>query len=173
MEHSMENAPAILVLASGATETGDFQLSGIQRITHGVNLLKAGRAQHLYISTGYSPRTGHLEYGWVASYTQLLNLDPASFTIFISPEITTTFTEASYARKVLAAEKIDTILLVTSGAHIYRSFLTFRQAGFNVLPAPAHNRTNIFYSSENHLTSMRAALHEWLGLIYYRLRKRI
>lgn len=173
MEHSTADAPAILVLASGATKTGEFQLSGIQRITHGVNLLKAGRAPHLYISTGYSTRTGHLEYGWVASYTQLLNLDPASFTIFVSPEITTTFTEASYARKALAADNIDTILLVTSGAHIYRSFLTFSQAGFNVLPAPVHNRTNIFYSSENYLTSMRAALHEWLGLIYYRLRKRI
>jgi len=173
LDHSPENAEAIMVLASGATETGDFQLSGIQRITHGVELLKEGRAPHLYISTGYSPRTGHLEYGWVASYTRLLELDPASFTILVSPEITTTFTEAAYARKVLAAANIRRILLVTSGAHIYRSRLTFLKAGFEVLPAPAHNRTNVIYSSENYLTALRAALHEWLGLIYYRLRKRI
>jgi len=173
LEHSPENAEAILVLASGATRTGEFQLSGIQRITHGVNLLKAGRAPHLYISTGFSSELGHLEYGWVASYTRLLGLDPASVTIFISPEITTTFTEAAYARKELAAKSINRILLVTSGAHIYRSWLTFIKSGFEVLPAPSHNRLNVFYSSENHLTLMRAALHEWLGLIYYRLRQRI
>jgi uncharacterized SAM-binding protein YcdF (DUF218 family) len=173
LEHSTENAQAILVLASGATKTGEFQLSGIQRVTHGVNLLKAGRAPHLYISTGYSKEDGHLEYGWVASYTRLLGLDPASFTIFVSPEITTTFTEAAYARKELAAKNINRILLVTSGAHIYRSRLTFIKSGFEVLPAPSHNQINVFYSSENHLTLLRGALHEWLGLIYYRLRQRI
>jgi uncharacterized SAM-binding protein YcdF (DUF218 family) len=172
-EHSTDKAEAILVLASGATETGEFTLSGIQRVTHGVNLLRQGRAPHLYISTGYSTRYGHLEYGWVSSYTRLLQLDPASYTIFISPEITTTFTEAAYARKILASSNINTILLVTSGAHIYRSLLTFRQAGFNALPAPSHNQKNVFYSSENYLTLMRAVLHEWLGLIYYRLRQRI
>lgn len=173
VEHSGEKAEAILVLASGATETGDPQLSGLQRVTHGIKLLKQGQAPHLYLSTGFSHRTGYAEAGWVASYTDLIGLDPASFTIFVSPEITTTFTEAAYARKTLQAKGINTILLVTSGAHIYRSCLTFRKAGFNVLPAPAHNLNNVFYSSENYLTSMRAVLHEWLGLIYYRLRGRI
>ncbi len=173
VEHSNDNAEAIFVLASGATETGDPTLSGLQRISHGAKLLKAGRAPHLYISTGYSKRTGHLEHGWVASYTELLELNPASFTILVSPEITTTFTEAAHARKVLAAKGINCILLVTSGAHIYRSWLTFMKAGFEVLPAPAHNRASVVYSSESYLTALRASLHEWLGLVYYRLQKRI
>ena len=173
IEHSQENAEAVLVLASGATETGDAQFSGLQRVGYGAKLLKEGRAPHLFISTGYSKRTGHAEFGWVSSYTRMLELDPASYTILVSPQITTTFTEAAYARKVLSEKRINRILLVTSGAHIYRSCLTFRKAGFNVLPAPAHTRDNVFYSSENYLTLMRAALHEWLGLIYYRLCQRI
>lgn len=173
LEHAKDNAEAIFVLASGATETGDPALSGLQRINHGVKLLKEGRAPHLYLSTGYNERTGYTEYGWVASYTRLLGLDPASFTIFRSSDITTTFTEAAYAHKLLTEKKISKILLVTSGAHIYRSLLTFKQAGFTVLPAPAHTKENIFYSSDDYLSSLRAALHEWIGLVYYRLRKRI
>lgn len=173
LEHATDNAEAIFVLASGATETGDPTLSGLQRINHGVKLLKEGRAPHLYLSTGYSERSGHTEYDWVATYTHLLSLDPASFTILRSSDITTTFTEAAYARKLLAERDKNKILLVTSGAHIYRSLLTFKQAGFTVLPAPAHTKENIFYSSDNYLNSLRAALHEWIGLVYYRLHKRI
>ncbi|MBU1109105.1 MAG: YdcF family protein [Candidatus Riflebacteria bacterium] len=173
LEHSAENAEAIFVLASGATETGDPQLSGLQRINHGIKLLKENRAKHLYISTGFSPGNGNMEAPWVASYTQLIGLDPASFSILNSPEITTTATEAQYAHKKLAEKRINRILLVTSGAHIYRSKATFSKAGFEVLPAPAHNRDNIFYASENYLTSLHAAVHEWIGLVYYWLRDRI
>ena len=173
LEHSAGKAEAIFVLASGATETGDPQLSGLQRINHGIKLLQEGRGRHLYLSTGFSARKGNVEAPWVASYTQMIGLDPASFTILNSPEITTTATEAQYARKILAQSGINRILLVTSGAHIYRSEATFSKAGFEVLPAPAHNRNNIFYASENYLTSLHAAVHEWVGLIYYWLRDRI
>lgn len=172
-EHSTGNADAILVLASGATETGEPALSGLQRVNHGIKLLKEGRAKHLYLSTGFSPRTGHDEAAWVASYTRLFELNPASFSILVSPEITTTATEAGYARKRLTAEGANSILLVTSGAHIYRSCATFSKAGFEVLPAPVHNRKNIFYASDSYIISLQAALHEWIGLIYYWLRDRI
>ncbi|PKL43217.1 MAG: hypothetical protein CVV41_10890 [Candidatus Riflebacteria bacterium HGW-Riflebacteria-1] len=173
ISHSADNADAIFVLASGASKTGDPGFSGLQRVNHGIRLLKEGRARHLYLSTGFSPITGYAEAAWVASHTGLFELDPASFSILISPDITTTATEAGYARKTLAAAGANSILLVTSGAHIYRSCATFKKAGFEVLPAPVHNRKNIFYASDDNLTSLRAALHEWIGLIYYQLRDRI
>ena len=173
ISHSTENADAIFVLASGATKAGDPGFSGLQRVNHGIRLLKEGRARHLYLSTGFSPTYGHDEAAWVASYSSMFELSPASFSILISQDITTTATEAAYARKILKAAGAQRILLVTSGAHIYRSCATFEKAGFEVLPAPVHNQKNIFYASDDYLTSLRAALHEWIGLIYYQLRDRI
>lgn len=172
-EHSSENAQAIVVLASGGTPTGEPGLSGMQRVTHGIELLKHGRAPLLVVSTGYSKKTGHAESAWVASYTDLFALNPASLTILISEEIVTTATEAAYARKRLEKLGINRILLVTSNAHIYRSCRTFSKAGFEVLPAPTHNAKNIFYASEHYLTSLNAVIHEWVGLLYYYLRDRI
>lgn len=171
LEHSLESAQAIFVLASGATQAGDPGYSGLQRVTHGIKLLQQGRAPHLFISTGYSSARGHEEALWVASYTSMFSLPAASYTILISPEIVTTATEAAYAHKVLSRQKIDDILLVTSGAHIYRTVITFKKAGFtSIKPAPPHNRHNIYYANESFIGSFNAAMHEWIGLLYYWLK---
>lgn len=173
LEHSKEPAQAIFVLASGATMAGEPGYSGLQRVMHGVKLLKSGQAPHLFLSTGYSKINGHAEAAWVASYVALLNIDPASITVLISPEIVTTATEAQYARKALGEKGIDDILLVTSGSHIYRSYLTFKKAGFSVKPAPVHNKFSILYANENFTGSFYAAAREWFGLLYYKLMNRI
>ena len=68
---------------------------------------------------------------------------------------------------------LKNILLVTSGAHIKRSEMVFKKAGFRVLPAPVHNSESVYYANDNYLTNLNAAIHEWVGLIYYRLRGRI
>lgn len=173
LEHSDKNAHAILVLASGASPTGDPGFSGMQRVLHGVKLLKEQKAPRLFISTGYSKTSQHLEAAWVASYTQLLEVCPASLTILVSKKIVTTVTEAEYAYQEMSKLGIHKILLVTSGAHIYRSCSTFCKVGFEVYAAPVHNKNNIFYANENYLASFNAAIHEWLGLILYSLRQNI
>lgn len=173
LPHSTENAQAILVLASGSTKTGDPGFSGLQRVSHGARLLKQGRAPLLFISTGYSQVTQHAEAAWVSSYTSLLEINPASLSILVSNEIVTTATEASYAKKQLEKLGINRILLVTSGAHIYRSCQTFARTGIETLPAPVHNAASVLYGSEHNLTAFNAAVHEWVGLLYYYLRDRI
>ena len=170
--HSTEQADAVLVLASGANLAGEPNLSTYQRVIHGANLLKSGQAKHLFISTGYNTNKGFLEYYAVASLTQILDIPKDKVTIFKSEDIITTATEAEYAKKILFAKGINKILLTTSNAHIYRSCLTFEKLGFKVLPAPCHNKITTVYSNNN-LTMFRAAMHEWIGLVWYYLRGRI
>ncbi len=173
LEHSKEPAQAIFVLASGATMAGDPNYSGLQRVTHGIKLLKNGQAPHLFISTGWSKINGDAEAKWVASYVALIDVSPASITILISPEIITTSTEAQYAHRVLSARGVKDILLVTSGAHIFRSNLVFKKAGFDVKPAPVHDKYSVLYANENFSGSFHAAMREWFGLIFYWLTSKI
>jgi len=173
LEHSREPAQAIFVLASGSTMAGEPNYSGLQRVMHGIRLLKSGQAPHLFLSTGYSKVYGQAEADWVASYVAMLDVERTSITILVSPEIVTTATEAQYARKVLGEKGINDILLVTSGAHIYRSYLTFKKAGFSVKPAPVHNQFSVLYANENFTGSFHAATREWFGLLYYRLFNRV
>jgi len=170
MPHSQENAEAIVVLASGATRGGDPGYSGYQRVSHGLRLLQQNRAPLLVISTGYSNFNRHAEAAWVASYTQMFAVDQSRVKILVSKDIVTTATEAEYIHKTLSQAGIRKILLVTSNGHIYRAALTFAGRGFEVLPAPTHNAESIFYASEHYLQSFQAAVHEWIGLIYYSLR---
>lgn len=170
--HSSETADAVLVLASGATQAGDPSHSAYQRVIHGAKLLKSGQAKHLFISTGFSPINGFMEYDAVASLTQMLDIPKDKVTIFKSEEIVTTATEALYAKKQFDARGINKILLTTSNGHIYRSCKTFEKLGLKVLPAPCHNTQTTVYADHN-LAMFRAAMHEWIGLCWYYIRGRI
>ena len=69
----------------------------------------------------------------------------------------------------------QTWLLVTSAFHMPRAMMVFQKAGWNVAPAPTGYLTNGVYSSHlqfnlgQHLTEMAWAVHEYFGLLAYRL----
>jgi uncharacterized SAM-binding protein YcdF (DUF218 family) len=170
LEHSSEDADVIVVLASGATIAGDPSLSGYQRSLHGIELLKDNRAKTLLISTGHSLRRGFAEAGWVASLTEIIDAPKHRIRILKSKRITTTYTEAQYVAEELQKMNATKILLVTGGYHIFRSKKVYEKLGFEVFPAPSHTKNGIYYSTGHYLRSLDASIHEWVGLIYYRLR---
>jgi uncharacterized SAM-binding protein YcdF (DUF218 family) len=83
---------------------------------------------------------------------------------------------ARFSASLLRPAGINRILLVTDAMHMPRSRAIFETVGFDVIPAPT-----IFYSRER-LTALdflpggealrrsEYALHEWIGLLWYRLR---
>lgn len=166
--NSNKKADAIIVLASGSTPSGDPGYSGFQRVSHGVRLYKEKRAPKLIISTGYSDVYGFNEFVWVSSFTSLLEVDKSGLTVLKDESIITTKAEGEYIKKHFP--ELKTILLVTSGSHIKRSEMVFRKKGFNVLPASTHDKNSVNYAYESYLTAFNAAIHEWIGLLYYKLR---
>lgn len=90
----------------------------------------------------------------------------------------TTWENATDTRALLAAQGIDRILLVTQALHMPRAVLAFRHAGFSVVPAPVDFDTDgarlpwllqLAPSPERFMRSAQA-LHEYAGLLFYRLR---
>lgn len=87
----------------------------------------------------------------------------------------TTRENAEYSARLLAANGIQHILLVTDAMHMRRSQFAFKQAGLQVTSAPT-----LFFSrdqlgilsllpSAEGLRRSHYAVHEWLGLLWYQL----
>ncbi len=83
---------------------------------------------------------------------------------------------ALHASLLLQKAGITRILLVTDALHMPRSVRSFVQAGFDVVPAPtAFLATRpldaaSFIPGAPALKNSHYALHEWIGLLWYRLR---
>lgn len=86
-----------------------------------------------------------------------------------------TWENAAFTRALIDPKPDETWLLVTSAAHMPRSVGAFRAAGWRIVPYPVDYLTGarkwgVRFSLEAGLRSGCAALHEWIGMAYYRLR---
>lgn len=87
-----------------------------------------------------------------------------------------TIENAEYSRLVAQPKPGERWLLVTSAFHMPRAMAAFRAAGFNVEACPVDWRTRgsldasrFFGSLSEGLARTDAAVHEWVGLVAYRL----
>jgi len=84
--------------------------------------------------------------------------------------------EARFLMPLFKEHHVDTIYLVTNAWHMPRSIYVFKQTGLNVIPAPMGYVTktsklsflDCLPSSEGLSTSIMA-IHEYVGLLWYRL----
>jgi len=88
-----------------------------------------------------------------------------------------TYENAFYCKQICDAHGFKRPLLVTSGFHLKRATHSFAYVGLDVIPYPCALTTwqNKPFRFRHLLPSASAfygsalALHEWIGLIYYRL----
>lgn len=86
---------------------------------------------------------------------------------------------AIFSREMLQPLKIDKILLVTHAFHMKRAKIEFEKVGFNVQIAPtaylsSTNKDELtifdFLPSAQAMLNSTLALHEYMGLLWYKLR---
>jgi uncharacterized SAM-binding protein YcdF (DUF218 family) len=88
----------------------------------------------------------------------------------------TTFENALFTAKLLKADKVTTIVLVTQAWHMRRALWSFERAGLRAIPYPApltydeNDRLADYLPNIGALERSYHALHEAIGLAYYRLR---
>jgi uncharacterized SAM-binding protein YcdF (DUF218 family) len=73
---------------------------------------------------------------------------------------------------VVAVDASQRWLLVTSAMHMPRAVACFRAAGWDVTPYPTNFRRGpeLLSALPDNLEDVDLAVHEWVGLLYYRLR---
>ncbi|MEZ5817058.1 MAG: YdcF family protein [Hyphomicrobiaceae bacterium] len=96
--------------------------------------------------------------------------------IVIEPKSRNTYENAVFTHAMLAPQRGDRFLLVTSAAHMPRAMGAFRHAGFDVTAYPTDYRSNLPDETFHTFSSMPAglkrfdeAVKEWIGLVAYRL----
>jgi len=88
----------------------------------------------------------------------------------------TTYENAVFTAKLLKADNVTTIVLVTQAWHMRRALWSFERAGLHAIPYPAPltydetGRIDDYLPSISALEQSYRALHEAIGLAYYRLR---
>jgi uncharacterized SAM-binding protein YcdF (DUF218 family) len=111
----------------------------------------------------------------------LLDLRVEDRHIIVENASRSTYENAVETRKHLDSLGINTIALVTDASHMRRAVLCFQKQNITVIPAPTgHRATELDRSLFNNLLPSPAALegchtalHEWLGLAWYRFKNRI
>jgi uncharacterized SAM-binding protein YcdF (DUF218 family) len=87
-----------------------------------------------------------------------------------------TFENALLTQKLLQPDNVNTVVLVTNAWHMRRALWSFERVGLHAIPYPAPLTYERFDRPDDFLPSMRAleesyhALHEAIGLAYYRWR---
>lgn len=107
----------------------------------------------------------------------LIRLGVAEDKVFAESHAENTWQNAIYIKDLLAKKGIKDIILVTSAWHIPRSVWCFEAQGFNVIPAPTAYLTSqqdydmrSFIPRWTVFSDSGQALHEYLGLFWYRLK---
>lgn len=96
--------------------------------------------------------------------------------LLLVPGSQTTHEDSTFARRALPPHAAPVILLVGTGMHMPRTLASFRKQGYRPIPAPALQQAWIARMPHAWLPHLgmwffsRASLHEYIGLLYYRLR---
>jgi uncharacterized SAM-binding protein YcdF (DUF218 family) len=150
------------------------------RIFHAIRLAKAHYAPYVICTGGKIKFLFDFPGSEAATMADLIRefggIDSAS--IIIEDKAQNTHDHAPRVKEILEKRGFTKdIILVTSAMHMYRSVAIFRKAGFTVYPAPtdfwvaAGGTPGLFdfLPDAEALTSSTAILHEYYGLLAYRI----
>ncbi len=170
---------AIVVLSAGRNEQA-AEFGGVDVVGENT-FLRLRYAAHLHRMTGLpllvsggrplgeeGPSLAHL---MAESLQQDFGID----TVWLEERSRTTGENALFSEEILTQKGIDTILLVTQAWHMPRSVAIFEQLGLKVIPAPtafvgSGDDFQIFLPSAKYLHATRYALHEMVGMLWYKIR---
>jgi uncharacterized SAM-binding protein YcdF (DUF218 family) len=172
----VKNAQAIVVLGGGrnreAPEYGGDTVSsgGLVRLRYAATLHRVTGLPVLV--TGGKPDGGEL-----SEAETMRRALTTEFTVpvkWVEEKAENTRESAARVASILGMAGIHRVLLVSHAAHMRRSIEAFTGAGLQLVPAPTDflgPLTSLdFLPQTGGLDASSRALHEWLGILWYRLR---
>lgn len=167
---------AIVVLGGGVTgfapEYGKSRLkdNSLQRIYYARHVLEQVSLPVL-ITGGFPWGEPDSEAALMGHALGLMGVQPR----WLEEQSRNTWENAVYSAALLKPAGIDTVVLVTDAWHLRRGVESFHAQGLKVLPAPTGFRGKTYDDIRTYLPETYAlhhtwdALHEWLGILVYRL----
>lgn len=157
------------VMAIGSSVERALELARLSRLHPEARLVFTGGSGDLL-------RQDIKEADEAAPLFTLLGIDPHR--LISENRARNTHENAVFTRELVHPRPEETWVLITSAAHMPRAVGCFRRAGWRVIPWPVDFNTMgteslRFGFDPGNLTRLRGALHEWIGLLIYRLTDRI
>lgn len=174
----LQAADAIVVLGGGgriaAAEYGSDTLKGIslERLRYAAHLHRASGLPIL--ASGGNPHGGTLSEGRIMQH--ILQNEYGISPRWIEDAALTTWDNARLSAPLLKAQNIQRIVLVTHAWHLRRAAPLFESQGLKVIPAGIQfsgariDSILDLLPTPAGLRDSSFALHEWLGILWYKLR---
>ena len=175
--HGQWGARSVIVLLGAGTEkvalTNDVETNmiGYARLTRAyaqyISCKQQGGACTLLVTGGDPQHHGAAEaaiYGLT-----LRRLGVPTSDLVTEEQSKNTFQNAQFTQPLLKALQVDTIVLVTSGSHMYRSQLYFSHFGIHAAPVRAEYITASFHVMPTfyNFVVMDVVVHEYVGIASY------
>ena len=184
----------VIVVLGGATRTRTYPrpISEVNeagdRLLYAAWLYKHQAAPRILVSGGNVPFLGPSAVSEAESMTELLDLmGVPSDAILLEGRSRNTYENAVETKKLLAAEGLTEIILVTSAMHMPRAQAIFAKQGLTVTPAPTDYEVTAadwayltsptlevqlfnLLPQADYLALVSRTLKEYVGLAVYRLR---
>lgn len=143
----------------------------LERVAYAANLAKA-TGKPILLSGGASFAPTHRSVAGAMQAT--LTRDFGLTARWVEDRSTTTMSNATYSAELLRAAGIDKVYLVTHAWHMRRAMIAFERVGIEAVPAPTHFVSRSgglwgdFIPSAQAFLLTYYAVHEWLGIAWYR-----
>ncbi len=149
--------------------SSQLDIQGLVRLNEGVSIYKQRNGMKLIFS-GYGKDEPISNAKKSAMIAVDLGVDRDDIILFEEPRDTA---EEAKAVKSFIGDK--RLVLVTSAAHMVRAAALFRKAGIDVIPAPTNFKVKreddlLGFPSAEGLSRSESAFHEYLGLLWSKLR---
>ncbi len=176
----LDGAQAIVVLAAGRLQGApEYANSHIPDYVALARLRYAAHLQHttglpILVTGGNRSKDARRE-SKAAGMARALRSDFRTPVAWVEEESETTAENAAFSRRILLANGITKVLLVTDAMHMPRAERVFDDGNLQIVPAPTMFFTldaldlNAFFPSAEGLRRAYYASYEWIGLGWYRL----
>lgn len=174
-------AQAVVVLGAGrhyaAPEYGDDTLShsALWRLRYGAYLAKRWDLP-VVVSGGSVRDFDRISEAEMAA--NFLTEEMGVETVWLEKQSRNTWQNALYSKNLLDEKSIEKVFLVTHAYHMQRSAYAFKRAGIEYIPMPTGFSSNQavaawwrhWLPASTALQRSYLALHEYLGLLFYRMK---
>ena len=175
---SNATADAVVVLG-GYVSGGDEELTGIDaseafdRILTGIELVRAGKADRLFVGGGLFKTDDGKKSEFSVIEPWIRRWDLTDVPIDTLGDSGNTYGESQAVRKLMDKNGWSKIFLVTSACHMPRAQAVFESSGVEVIPVGCDFRSIPkwklkFFPQSGRLESLHFFLQEKLGWMYYR-----
>ncbi|MFC1621057.1 ElyC/SanA/YdcF family protein [Candidatus Omnitrophota bacterium] len=166
-----QHSDAIVVFGSGVGETGRPGASTIERARYAAQLYKKGYAGKIILSSAYTYVYNDAEdMKLIALSSGVPGRD-----IILEQKARSTYENVVYSKEILDDHGFTSVLVVSSPYNMRRASLVFNKQAKDIKAVYVPVKMNQFYDRDSgiRLEQMKAIAHEYLGIAYYWIKRKI